>query len=144
MAAANGSGTLARQVRVVSPLGPDASVSTLLTRGERPPAWLQRLVLEDLPTADELGIIHTDTLVRFARACAVLPARTPKPYFNIGDDATIGAEWDLDPFHVEIQVGNNAAVDSILLEADDRDPKEIPLAENLGVLALIMSNIVAD
>ncbi len=142
LAAANGSGTLTRQVRVSRP-GPDASVSSLLAGGERPPAWLQRLVLEDVPAADDLGIIHTDTLVRFARTCAVLPARTPKPYLNVGDDATVGAEWDLGRFHIELQVGNNAVVDSILLEIDGGEPEEIPLAGNLGVLALVMSKIVA-
>ncbi|MCA1604439.1 MAG: hypothetical protein LC775_02930 [Acidobacteria bacterium] len=142
LAAANGSGTLTRQIRVSRP-GPDASISTLLSGGEqRPPAWVEKLVQEELPSADDLGHIKLDTLVRFARACAVLPARTPKPYFNVGDDATIGAEWDLGRYHVEIQVGNNSAVDSIVLEVDKGEPDEIPLAGNLGVLASIMSQIV--
>lgn len=105
---------------------------------------MQRLILQDIPAADELGIITVDALVRFARACAVLPQQTPKPFFNIGDDETIGAEWDLAPFHIEIQVGNDDSDDAILFEIADEEPVEIPLGKNLVALAAVMKNIISS
>lgn len=143
LAAANGSGTLPHGIRVSRP-GPDASASTLLSGSHKPPAWLKKLIQEDLPRVDDLGIIKLETLVRFARVCSALPARTPKPYYDVGDDATIGAEWDLGRFHIEIQVGNNPSVDSILFEVDEGEPNEFPLEGNLGVLSVIMARVVND
>lgn len=141
LAAANGSGTLTRHIRVSRP-GPDASISTLLESGIRPPAWVGKLVLEEIPRVDELGLMRLDALVRFARACAELPFRTPKPRFNVGDDATIGAEWDIGRYHVEIQVGNDSSVDSIVFEVDKGDPDEIPLAGNVPFLTEILSIVL--
>jgi len=86
--------------------------------------------------------MRLDALVRFARACAELPFRTPKPRFNVGDDATIGAEWDIGRYHVEIQVGNDISVDSIVFEVDKGDPDEIPLAGNVPFLTEIMSIVL--
>ncbi len=141
IASANGSGTLPKQIRISLP-GPDASVSTLLGRGQRPPTWVQRLVQEEIPTKDDYGLIGLDALARFAQACSTLPYRTPKPYYGVGDDATIGAEWDLGRFHVEIQVGNNPAVDSIVFEVDRGEPRELPLEGNIPLLAGLMSRIL--
>jgi hypothetical protein len=143
IASANGSGTLPKQIRISRP-GPDASVSTLVGRGERPPAWVERLVLEEIPTKDDYGLISLETLARFAQACSTLPDRTPKPYYGVGDDATIGAEWDLGRFHVEIQVGNNSAVDSIVFEVDEGEPKELPLEGNVRTLSALMSRLLSD
>jgi hypothetical protein len=145
IASANGSGTLPkqRQIRISRP-GPDASVSTLLGRGQRPPAWVERLVLEEVPTKDDYGLISLDALARFAQACSTLPNQTPKPYYGVGDDATIGVEWDLGRFHVEIQVGNNPAVDSIVFEVDKGEPEELPLQGNVPILAALMSRILHD
>ena len=140
---ANGSGTLPTQIRRSRP-GPDASVSTLLSCRHHPPAWLERLVLEEIPTKDDYGLIRLDTLARFARICSTLPNWTPKPYYGVGDDATIGAEWDLGRFHVEIQVGNNPVVDSIVFEVDKGEPEELPLEGNVRILAALMSRILSD
>lgn len=138
IASANGSGTVARYIQVSRP-GPDASVSTLLAAGRVPPSWVERVVTEEVPAKDELSLIRTETLVRFARTCLALPSRTPKPYVGVGDDATIGAEWDLGRYHVEFQVGNNADVDSIIVEIGGGEPDEIPLDGNVGVLIAVMS-----
>jgi len=141
IASANGSGTLPKQIRISRP-GPDASVSTLLGRGQHPPTWVERLVLEEIPMKDDYGLISLDALARFAQVCTTLPHQTPKPYYGVGDDATIGAEWDLGRYHVEIQVGNNPAVDSIVLEVDRGEPKELPLEGNMPILAALMSSIL--
>jgi hypothetical protein len=143
IASANGSSTLPKQVRISRP-GPDASVGTLLGPGQHPPAWLERMVQEEIPAKDDYGSIEVDTLVRFAQVCSALPNRTPKPYYGVGDDATIGVEWDLGRFHVEIQVGNNPAVDSIVFEIDRGEPEEAPLKGNVGTLAALMSRILSD
>lgn len=143
LAAANGSGTLPHGIRVSRP-GLDASVSTLLSSNRQPPAWLEKLVQDDIPRTDDLGVITLETLVRFARVCSALPAHTPKPYYGVGDDATIGVEWDLGRFHIEIQVGNNPAVDAILFEVAEGEPNELPLEGNIGALAVIMARIVND
>jgi len=141
IASADGSRTLPRQIRISRP-GPDASVSTILSDGQRPPAWVERLVLEEIPARDDRGLIKLDALVRFARVCSVLPSRTPKPYYGVGDDATIGVEWDLGRFHLEIQVGNDPAVDAIVYEVDEGEPEELPLEGNVGILTFLMSRIV--
>jgi hypothetical protein len=143
IASANGSGTLPKEIRIAIP-GPDAAVSTLLSRGQRPPAWLQRLILEEIPAKDDYGLLTLDALIRFARTCALFPDSLPKPYYGVGDDATIGAEWDLGRYHVEIQVGVDPAVDSILFEVDGGQPEEFPLEGNVRVLAEAMSRILAD
>jgi len=91
---------------------------------------------------DDYGLISLDALARFAQVCTTLPHQTPKPYYGVGDDATIGAEWDLGRYHVEIQVGNNPAVDSIVLEVDRGEPKELPLEGNMPILAALMSSIL--
>jgi len=143
IASANGSGTLTKQIRISRP-GPDASVSTLLNRGQRPPAWVEELVLEEIPRKDDYGLIGLDTLARFAQICSTLPHHTPKPYYGVGDDATIGAEWDLGRFHVEIQVGNNPAMNSIVFEIDGGEPEELPLEGNVRLLAALMSRILRD
>ena len=139
IASANGSRTL--QIQISRP-GPDVSVSTLLSGGLRPPAWVERLVLEEIPARDDYGLIKLDTLARFARVCSALPSRTPKPYYNVGDDATVGVEWDLGRFHLEIQVGNDPAVDAIVYEVDEGEPEELPLEGNVGILTFLMSKIV--
>jgi hypothetical protein len=145
IASANGSGTLLdpKQIRISRP-GPDASVSTLLGPEQHPPAWVERLVLEEIPTKDDYGLIRLETLVRFAQACSALPNRTPKPYYGVGDDATIGAEWDIGRYHVGIQVGNDPAVDSIVFEIDRGEPEESSLEGNVEVLAALMSSILRD
>jgi hypothetical protein len=143
IASANGSGTLLRRIRISRP-GPDASVSTLLSPGQHPPIWVERLVQEEIPAEDDYGLISLDARARFARACSRLPDRTPKPYYGVGDDATIGAEWDLGRFHVEIQVGTNPTVDSIVFEVDEGEPIELPLEGNVGIFAALMSRILGD
>ncbi len=142
IAAAEGSGTVARSVRVTR-TGQDESVSTLVGGLARPPLWIEQVVQDELPARDEFGLIHLETLVRFAQACSVLPTLTPKPFVDVGDDATLGAEWDIGPFHVEIQVGNNPAVDSIVFEVDGGEVSELPLEGNLGTFAAVMSKIMS-
>lgn len=144
MASAEGSGTVVRSIRV-TPTSQDDSVSTLVetqVQASTPPTWIEDLVQQRIPSKDEHGLIHLQTLIRFARACSVLPAATPKPFVDVGDDATVGAEWDLGVFHLEIQVGNNSDVDSIVFEADGGDINEIPLSGNLGTLAAVMTQIL--
>lgn len=143
IASANGSRTLPKQIRISRP-GPDASVSTILHGGQATPTWVQRLVLEEIPARDDFGLIKLDTLVRFARACSALPNRTPKPYYGVGDDATIGVEWDIGRFHIELQVGNDPTMDTIVYEVDEGEPEELPLEGNVGILTLLMSRIVND
>lgn len=140
IASADGSRTLPRQIRISRP-GPDASVSSLL-HSQRPPGWVQRLVLEEIPAQDDYGLLKLETLVRFAQVCSLLPQQTPKPFFGVGDDATIGAEWDLGRFHVEIQIGNKPELDAIVFEVDEGEPEELPLEGNVGTLAIVMSRIV--
>lgn len=141
IASANGSRTLPKQIRISKP-GPDASVSTLLN-GQQPPVWVERLVLEEIPARDDYCLLTLETLVRFARVCSALPRQTPKPFYGVGDDATIGAEWDLGRFHVEIQVGNKSEMDAIVFEIDDgSEPKELPLEGNVGALVVLMSRIL--
>lgn len=142
IASANGSGTLLdpKQIRISRP-GPDASVSTLLRPEQHPPAWVERLVREEIPAKDDYGLIKLETLVRFAQACSALPDRTPKPYYGVGDDATIGAEWDIGQFHVGIQVGNDPALDSIIFEVDRGEPEE---SDNVGILPALMLSILPD
>jgi hypothetical protein len=142
IASANGSGTLPKEIRIATP-GPDAAVSTLLSRGQRPPAWLQSLVSEEVPAKDDYGLLNHDALIRFAQTCALLPDSLPKPYYGVGDDATIGVEWDLGRYHIEIQVGVDPAVDSILFEVDGGEPQEFPLEGNERVLAEVLSKILA-
>lgn len=143
IASANGSRTLPKQIRISRP-GPDASVSTILHGGQAAPTWVQRLVLEEIPARDDFGLIELDTMVRFAQACSALPNRTPKPYYGVGDDATIGVEWDIGRFHVELQVGNDPTMDAIVYEVDEGEPEELPLEGNVGILTLLMSRIVND
>lgn len=143
-ASAEGSGTVVRSIRV-TPTSQDDSVSTLVemqVQAAMPPAWIEELVQQQIPAKDEHGLIQLQTLVRFARACSALPAATPRPFVDVGDDATVGAEWDLGPFHLEVQVGNNSDVDSIVFEVDGGDITEIPLNGNLGTLAAVMTQIV--
>lgn len=142
IAAAEGSGTVAHRVRVTR-TGQDESVSTLAGGLARPPLWIEQVVQEELPARDEFGLIHLETLVRFALACSVLPTLTPKPFVDVGDDATLGAEWDIGPFHLEIQVGNNPTVDSIVFEVGDGEVSELPLEGNLGTFAAVMSKIMS-
>jgi hypothetical protein len=61
----------------------------------------------------------------------------------VGDDATLGAEWDIGPFHVEIQVGNNPAVDSIVFEVEGGEVSELPLEGNMSTFAVVMSEIMS-
>jgi hypothetical protein len=142
IASANGSGTLLdpKHIRISRP-GPDASVSTLLGSEQHPPAWVEQLVLEEIPAKDDYGLIRVETLVRFAQACSALPHQTPKPYYSVGDDATIGAEWDLGRFHIGIQVGNDPAVDSIIFEVDRGEPEE---SGNIEILPALMASILPD
>jgi hypothetical protein len=142
IASANGSGTLPQQIRIVSRVGSDASVSTLLSHGQHPPAWVGRLVQEGIPEKDDYGLIQLDTRIRFAQVCSALPPQTPEPYYGVGDDGTIGAEWDLGRFHVGIQVGNNPAVDSMILEVDRGEPDELPLEGGVQIFAAVMSRIL--
>lgn len=141
IASAEGSGTVIRSVRVTQ-TGQDESVSTLVGSVARPPSWIEDIVQYELPARDDHGLINLETLVRFAQACAVLPTSTPRPFVDVGDDATIGAEWDIGPFHVEIQLGNDSAVDGIVFEIDRGEAHELPLQGNKNVLARIMSRIV--
>jgi hypothetical protein len=144
IAAAEGSGTVIRSIRV-TPTGQDESVSTLVemqTQASMPPAWIEEVVQQQIPAKDEHGLIRLETLIRFARACSVLPSTTPRPFIDVGDDSTIGAECDLGPFHLEIQVGNNPDVDSIVFEVDEGDISEIPLQGNLRPLSALMTQIV--
>ncbi|MGH3569456.1 MAG: hypothetical protein ACRDRH_26255 [Pseudonocardia sp.] len=110
----------------------------------RPPLWIEHVVRYELPARDEFGLIHLETLVRFAQTCSALPALTPRPFVDVGDDATLGAEWDIGLFHVEIQVGNNPDVDSIVFEVNGGEASEIPLAGNVRALAAVMSRILSD
>ncbi len=142
-AAATGSGTVGRSVRVTR-TGQDESVSTLVGGVTGPPLWIEHVVQYELPARDEFGLIHLETLVRFAQTCSALPALTPRPFVDVGDDATLGAEWDIGPFHVEIQVGNNRDLDSIVFEVDGGEVSEIPLAGNDRALAAVMSRILSD
>jgi hypothetical protein len=144
IASANGAGTLPQQIRIVSRVGPDASVSTLLSRGQHPPAWIERLVQEEIPAKDDYGLIELGTRIRFAQVCSALPHRTPAPYYGVGDDGTIGAEWDLGRFHIGIQVGNNPAVDSMILEVDRGEPEELPLEGGVRIFVALMSRILGD
>jgi hypothetical protein len=142
IASANGSGTLLdpKHIRISRP-GPDASVSTLLGPEQHPPAWVEQLVLEEIPANDDYGLIWLETLVRFAQVCSALPEQTPKPYCGVGDDATISAEWDLGRYHIGIQVGNDPTVDSIILEVDREEPEE---SSNVGILPALMLSILPD
>jgi hypothetical protein len=142
IAAAGGSGTVARSVRVTR-TGQDESVSTLVGGLARPPLWIEQVIQEELPTRDEFGLIHLETLVRFALACSFLPTLTPKPFVDVGDDATLGAEWDIGPFHVEIQVGNNPAVDSLVFEVEGGEVSELPLEGNISTFVMVMSEITS-
>lgn len=143
-ASAEGSGTVVRSIRV-APTSQDESVSTLVemqVQAAMPPAWIEELFQQQIPSKDEHGLIQLQALIRFARACSVLPAATPWPFVDVGDDATIGAEWDLGPFHLELQVGNNSDVDSIVFEVDGGALTEIPLKGNLRTLAAVMAQIL--
>lgn len=142
IASANGSGTLLdpKQIRISRP-GPDASISTLLRPEQHPPAWVERLVREEIPAKDDYGLIKLEALVRFAQACSALPNQTPKPYLGVGDDATIGAEWDIGRYHIGIQVGNDPAVDSIIFEVDRGEPEE---SDSVGILPALMLSILPD
>ena len=142
IAAAGGSGTVTHSVRVTR-TGQDESVSTLVGGPARPPLWIEQVVQEELPTRDVFGLIHLETLVRFVQACAVLPTLTPKPFVDVGDDATVGAEWDIGPFHAEIQIGNNPAVDSIVFETEGGEVSELPLKGNMSTFAVVMSEIMS-
>ncbi len=142
LATAGGSGTVARQIRVIE-AGPDALVSTILSETAQPPAWVERTIQYEVPARDEAGRLKLDTLVRFAQVCGELPARTPKPYIGVGDDATLSAEWDIGRFHVAFQVGNDVTDDSIIFEVDGGEIEELPLTGNVRLLAVIMSQIVA-
>lgn len=142
-AAATGSGTVGRSVRVTH-TGQDESVSTLVGGVAGPPLWIEHVVQYELPARDEFGLIHLETLVRFAQTCSALPTLTPRPFVDVGDDATLGAAWDIGPFHVEIQVGNNRDLDSIVFEVDGGEVSEIPLAGNDHTLAAVMSRILSD
>lgn len=141
-AAATGSGTVTRSIRVTKP-GKDASVTAMLEEPSSPPAWLPKLLQEDFPERDEHNIIGPSALIRFAQACAALPLQTPQPFFNVGDDATLGAEWDIGLCHIAIQVGNDPAVDALYVEVNDREIGEIPLNGNERVPASIMAQILA-
>jgi hypothetical protein len=142
IASANGSGTLLdpRQIRISRP-GPHASVSTLLGPEQYPPAWVGPLVREGIPAKDDYGLIRLETLVRFAQACSALPNQTPEPYYGVGDDGTIGAEWDIGQFHIGIQIGNDPTVDSIIFEVDRGEPEE---SDNVGILPALMLSILPD
>ncbi|MGH3788354.1 MAG: hypothetical protein ACRDRG_17820 [Pseudonocardiaceae bacterium] len=111
-------------------------------RDHLPPKWVERLVREEIPAQDDYGLLKLETLVRFAQVCSLLPQQTPKPLFGVGDDATIGAEWDLGRFHLEIQVGNKSELDSIVFEEDGGAPRELPLEGNVGTLVIVMAAII--
>lgn len=112
-----------------------------ITPAMHPPAWVEQLVREEIPAKDDHGLIRVETRVRFAQTCSALPNQTPKPYFGVGDDATIGAEWDIGRYHIGIQVGNNPAVDSIIFEVDRGEPEE---SDNVGILPALMLSILPD
>ena len=50
----------------------------------------------------------------------MLPESTPAPFVGVGDDATVGLEWDINHGHVELQVGNDPVVDSGIVEVGDQ------------------------
>jgi hypothetical protein len=63
---------------------------------------------------------------------------------SVGDDATLGAEWDIGRFHIEFQVGNDPEVDAIIFEVDGGDINELPLGGNARLLSIIMAQIVRN
>jgi hypothetical protein len=140
---ANGSGTVTRGIRITDP-GSDASVTAMLGDPSTPPRWLPSLLQTELPARDEHGLLKFDALIKFANACAALPIRTPKPFFTVGDDATISAEWDIGEVNVTIQVGNHADEDWLYVEDRGREIGEIPLtAQNVKVFLSIMRSILS-
>jgi hypothetical protein len=62
------------------------------------------------------------------QALIQLPKRSAKPEVGVGDDGSVGLEWDFDDAHVEIYLSNDDDDDAFIVDTDAEDDViEVPL-----------------
>src|SRR5262249_19491 len=71
-----------------------SSVSTLLATGDRRPAWLPGVIAQLADMGESADFVDESALRRGVRFLAGLPEAMPEPFVAIGDDGSVGAEWE--------------------------------------------------
>jgi hypothetical protein len=128
--------TVGRRIRVLNP-DSSSSISTILSN-RRPPRWIQN-VMTKIQERDVEGVLSDRTVIRLAEFLAAVPASIPQPYIAVGDDETVGVEWDFPRYHVELQFGNDRHADEGLLEALDGSlSEEFTLEGNRAKFAILL------
>lgn len=144
---AAGSASVRRDIRLTSAGSWEGPITTLQSQHGpvRTPLWLAWLINEEVPRRDRSRLISSEAMRRLIRYCSSLPENTPRPFAGVGDDATVGLEWDFVHGHIEIQVGNNSEVDSGIVETDyDDQLVEFPLNDRVTEpLARVFTALIA-
>ncbi|MGH3623482.1 MAG: hypothetical protein ACRDQ5_17070 [Sciscionella sp.] len=111
------------------------SISTTLAESSSPPPWLNR-ILDEVRLYDEDFILSPRTVQRLVAAIVQLPTKTARPEVGVGDDGTIGLEWDFNDVHLEIYVSNEPSEDELIVDVDG-SPEiiEVPLFPSLPKVA---------
>jgi len=108
-------------------VGAARETSTTLAGVSRPPVWLGD-VLNEVRRLDKDSALNPVTVRRMVQALIQLPKRSAKPEVGVGDDGSVGLEWDFDDAHVEIYLSNDDDDDAFIVDTDAEDDViEVPL-----------------
>lgn len=78
----------------------DSGASTLLVRDDRGPGWLSTVVAQLLDMGEGAGFVDERALRRGVEFLAQLPPAMPEPFVAIGDDGSVGVEWEYPAGHL--------------------------------------------
>ena len=133
--------TVGRNLRVLDAGAVTSTMSTLSNRS-MPPAWIGSVV-DEASKRDRDGLLAVRTLVKLAQFLVALPSNAPRPIVGVGDDETVGLEWDLTYHHLEVQVGNAADDDQLLIEDTAADESvELQMEGNRVLFSIMMGSAI--
>jgi hypothetical protein len=119
-----------------------SSVSTLLAREDRRPAWLPGVIAQLESMGESAEFVDEPALRRSVQFLAGVPEAMPEPVVAIGDDGSVGAEWEYAAGHLYLTF-SQAADEVYWCSADGREWEDL-LARSIPRLVDAIFELLAD
>jgi hypothetical protein len=118
-----------------------ASVSTLTARG-LPPAWFASVTSQLLDMSVDADFVDEPALIRALRFLESLPEAMPEPFVAIGDDGSVGIEWEENAGHLYLTFA--ATEDEVYWCSAAGAEWEAPLRQSISPFVDAMFDLMKD
>lgn len=121
---------------------PSEGSVTTLQRDATTNAWLRVLIYDIVTRSARERSVPTDSVVRCVIWLAELPIGMPKPFFAIGDDGSLGLEWERGGNYLYVVFGRS--FDQVYFEGSNGDEWESDLESATDKLSHAMRMVAAS